>query len=338
MRGGNFASLGARADLDWLEKELSKEWTVKVEGIFGPPGEPDCVHSICTLNRLLTWTAKGIEWESDPRHVQILLRELNVAESGKSVTTPGVKEKPADADEDDVPPPVDVKRWYRSLCMRIAYLAQDRPDLGIATRELTKGMQVPTERHVGQLKRIARFLKSHPRLIQSFANQERGMELNGWCDADHAGCLRTRKSTTVGLVMIGIHTLIHWCRGQAVIAISSGEAEFYSLVTLIAETCGLRSLAKDWNLNYRLAANVDATAAIGSVSRRGLGKAKHIDTIFLWVQEKVDQLKIVLKKQDTKDMLADMLTKFLSKPEIDKFISGMGFAYREGSHELRLTA
>jgi hypothetical protein len=138
--------------------------------------------------------------------------------------------------------------------------------------------------------------------------------------------------------MIGLNTLIHWCRGQAVIAISSGEAECYSLVTLIAETCGLRSLATDWNLNYRLAANVDATAAIGSVSRRGLGKAKHIDTIFLWVQEKVDQLRIVLNKQDTKDMLADMLTKFLTKPEIDKFISGMGFAYREGSHELRLTA
>jgi hypothetical protein len=311
---------------------------VKVEGIFGPPEEPDCVHSICTLTRLLTWTSKGIERESGPRHVQILLRELNVAESGKSVTTPGIKEKPADADEDDVPLPVDEKRWYRSLRMRIAYLAQDRPDLGVATRGLTKGMQVPTMRYVGQLKRIARFLKSHPRLVQSFANQERGMELNGWCDADHAGCLWTRKSTIGGLVMIGLHTLIHWCRGQAVIAISSGEAEFYSLVTLIAETCGLRSLAKDWNLNYRLAANVDATAAIGSVSRRGLGKAKHIDTIFLWVQEKVDQLKIVLKKQDTKDMLADMLTKFLSKPEIDKFISGMGFAYREGSHELRLTA
>jgi hypothetical protein len=73
---------------------------------------------------------------------------------------------------------------------------------------------------------------------------------------------------------------------------------------LIAETCGLRSFAKDWDLNCRLSANVVATAAIGSVSRRGLGKAKHIDTIFLCVQEKVDQLKIVLKKQDTKDMLA----------------------------------
>jgi putative heme iron utilization protein len=87
-----------------------------------------------------------------------------------------------------------------------------------------------------------------------------------------------------------------------------------------------------------LAANVDVTAAIGSVSRRSLGEAKHRDTIFLRAQEKVDQLRIFLEKQDTKDMLADMLAKFLTKPEIDKFISGMGFAYREGGHELRLTA
>jgi signal transduction histidine kinase len=107
VRGNNFASLGARADLDWLEKELSKECAVKVEGMFGPPGEPDCAHSVCALNRLLTWTAKGIERESDPRRVQILLRELSVAESGKSATTPGVKEKPAEADEDDIQLPMD---------------------------------------------------------------------------------------------------------------------------------------------------------------------------------------------------------------------------------------
>ena len=222
--------------------------------------------------------------------------------------------------------------------MREAYVAQDRPDLGVATREVAKGMQNPTLRHKAQLKRTVRYLKAYPRLVQLFQNQERASSLTGWCDADHAGCLRTRKSTSGGLVMAGRHTLLQWCRGQAVIAISSGEAEFYSLVTLIAELCGIRSLALDWNLDYKLAVNTDATAAIGIASRRGLGKVKHVDTIFLWIQERIDQLKIAIHKKHTSEMLADMLTNFLTNREIVKHLVGMGFVFREGQHELTLTA
>ena len=122
------------------------------------------------------------------------------------------------------------------------------------------------------------------------------------------------------------------------IAISSGEAEFYSLVTLIAELCGIRSLALDWNLDYKLAVNTDATAAIGIASRRGLGRVKHVDTIFLWIQERIDQLKIAVHKKHTSDMLADMLTKFLTNREIVKHLTGMGFVFKEGDHELKLTA
>ena len=54
LHGDNFVSLASRIDVDWLFKELSNEWTVKVEGIFGPPSEPDIVQSIRTLIRLLT--------------------------------------------------------------------------------------------------------------------------------------------------------------------------------------------------------------------------------------------------------------------------------------------
>ena len=63
VHGDNFSTLGTRLDLDWFEKQLAKEFTIKVEGILGPPGDPDVVHEIITLNRLLTWNEKGIEWE-----------------------------------------------------------------------------------------------------------------------------------------------------------------------------------------------------------------------------------------------------------------------------------
>ena len=93
LHGDNFASLGYRMDLEWLEGELSKEWSVQVEGYFGPPGEADCVCSMRTLNRLLAWTHEGIEWECDPRHVEILVREMGVAKANTKVTTPGIRER-----------------------------------------------------------------------------------------------------------------------------------------------------------------------------------------------------------------------------------------------------
>eukprot|EP00959_Pyramimonas_sp_CCMP1952_P342327 7171777-Pyramimonas_sp.AAC.1 len=81
----------------------------------------------------------------------------------------------------------------------------------------------------------------------------------------------------------------------------------------MSELCGLRSLALDWNLMYKLGVNVDATAAIGMVSRRGLGKTKHIDTVWLWAQEAMDRFKVSLRKKHTDDMIADLLTKFLNR-------------------------
>ena len=135
--------------------------------------------------------------------------------------------------------------------------------------------------------------------------------------------------------MLGSHTICHWCRGQAVIALSSGEAEYYSLVTEIAELCGISSLCLDWNLKYKLAVNVDATAAIGIASRRGLGKVKHIDTVFLWIQERIESLKIQIRKKPTKEMVADMLTKFLGRKEIDYFLEVMGFEYRNENYTHR---
>ena len=52
---------------------------------------------------------------------------------------------------------------------------------------------------------------------------------------------------------------------------------------------------------------MDATAGIAIGSRRGLGRVKHIDTVFFW-KAMVTEKKISLGKKPTKEMLADFLT------------------------------
>ena len=62
-----------------------------------------------------------------------------------------------------------------------------------------------------------------------------------WCDTDHAGCIRTRKSVSSCALMLGNSTVCTYCKGQAVIALSSGEAEYYGLVSATSQMLGLQN-------------------------------------------------------------------------------------------------
>ena len=69
---------------------------------------------------------------------------------------------------------------------------------------------------------------------------------------------------------------------------------------------------------------MDATAGIAIGSRRGLGRVKHIDTVFLWVQAMVKEGKISLGKKPTKEMLADLLTKLVDAATVLNCVTGLG--------------
>ena len=222
--------------------------------------------------------------------------------------------------------------------MRVAYLSMDRPDLQYVARELAKGLKDPTTRHWSVLKRVARYLKGHSRLVQRFPYQSAVSHIVGWADTDHAGCIRTRKSTSGGVVMMGKCAIHTYSKGQAVIALSSGEAEYYGLVSGISQVLGATALAKDWGIKMSSHVWMDATAGIAIGSRRGLGKVKHIDTVFLWAQEVVNSGRASVGKKDTTDMLADVLTKPVVAPTMKRMLEGMGYKFEEGKHALGLKA
>ena len=133
----------------------------------------------------------------------------------------------------------------RSIAMRINYLAQDRSDLQYSGKELARGMQSPTHGHWQKLKRVARYLKLRPRVATRYEKQERCSHVDVWVDTDHAGCLRTRKSTNGGALQLGSHTLKTWSSTQAVIALSSGESEYYGIVKGASVLLGALSLFRD---------------------------------------------------------------------------------------------
>ena len=140
------------------------------------PGDKDD-NEVTVLNRVVRWTEDGIEMEADPRHVDIVCRDVGA--KGAKVTTPLAKETVAEAEaKDEVLNDPDAIALYRSNTMRCGYLSQDRPDLCIAVRELAKGMKEPTTRHFNHLKRMSRYLSNRPRLVQLFKFQDSMLTFN----------------------------------------------------------------------------------------------------------------------------------------------------------------
>merc|ERR1711884_178687 len=112
-------------ELKWMRQQMEEKYELTVD-ILGPD-EGQC-NEVRVLNRVLRWTSAGIEYEADPRHVEIILKQLNI-ESCKAVVTPGTKDeghaKPGDASQADVDRELDEHKHsiYRAVVARANYLA-----------------------------------------------------------------------------------------------------------------------------------------------------------------------------------------------------------------------
>ena len=63
-------------------------------------------------------------------------------------------------------------------------------------------------------------------------------------------------------LMLGSSTVCTYCKGQAVIALSSGEAEYYGLLSVTSQMLGLQSILLDWGWKFKVHVWMDATTGI----------------------------------------------------------------------------
>ena len=176
-------------------------------------------------------------------------------------------------------------------------------------------MSDPNEEDMAKLKRLGRYLVGSPRVIIRYKWQSNARQITAWTDTDYAGCLRTRKSISGGVAMIGCHCIKTWSSTQDIIALPSGEAEYYGLVRGASQAIGIRSMLYDMGVEADIEINTDASAAKGIASRKGVGRVRHIEVHQLWVQEKVSSGEIVINKVRGEDNIADILTKFVGRKD-----------------------
>ena len=172
-----------------MEKELAKVYEIKTKYV----GHADHLPSEGrVLNRVLRATGNGWELEADQRHAELVQEALEVGQ-GKGVVTPGIDDNPEDGAET-----LDAQKSheYRSLTARLNYLAADRPDIQFAVKELCRSMSSPRELDWTRLVKVAKYLKTRPRLVMLYPWQQQGEPAVTHSDASWAGCKVSKKSTS----------------------------------------------------------------------------------------------------------------------------------------------
>ena len=142
-----------------------------------------------------------------------------------------------------------------------------------------------------------------------------------YADSDYAGDKLSRKSTSCGAPVADGCLLMNYSRGQRVIALSSGEAEFYAGVAVIAESILIEHLLKFCGFKVLTVLLTDSSAARGMLRRQGVGKVRHLESATLWVQARVKDGKLKVGTVRGSDNPADIGTKVLDATDIARCLS-----------------
>ena len=85
VHGDDYVSVAQESDLQWLEQRLKVKYEIKTKWLGYKQHHQ---REVRVRNRIITWGQHGIGYEADPRHVEVMVNDLEL-ENCKTVTTPG---------------------------------------------------------------------------------------------------------------------------------------------------------------------------------------------------------------------------------------------------------
>jgi ribonuclease HI len=250
-----------------------------------------------------------------------LLTKYNMIEA-KSVRTPLSAATKLTSDGE----PLDLNTYgYSQLVGSLMYLSIcTRPDLSQAVGALARYMANPTITHWQTAKHVLRYLSGTANCGINFGGTSSGLKV--YCDADYAGDIDTRRSTT-GYVFILNGGAITWSsRLQQTVAASTTEAEYMAAAGAIKEALWLRKLLADLQLHMdTIEINADNQSAIKLLKNPVFSvRSKHIDVVYHFGRERVVRKEVSFQYIKTESTVADTLTKPVPTAKFDFCRAAMG--------------
>ncbi|CAL1678230.1 unnamed protein product [Lasius platythorax] len=250
---------------------------------------------------------------SQTEYIEKLLYKYGMSEC-KPVNTPIERGEEKGLDnEDNVGYDLDK---YQEIIGELLYLAnRTRPDLAFVTSYLSQYNHCPLKVHYKMCKRILRYLNNTKNKRLCY-NRDPGM-LKAYSDASW-GNAENGKSFSGGVIFIG-NSIVSWkCRKQRIVGNSTCEVELYAVSEIVKDIMWLQNMLTELKceeyLDKPTEIYCDNQATIQWIKNaKSSNKTRHVNLKFHFVRDEVENGNIVMTYVNTKDMIADCLTKSTPK-------------------------
>lgn len=268
--------------------------------------------------------ADGIFHISQPAYIGKVIAEFNLSDAKPSAVPIGAGYEQNSEESDLLPNGAN----YQKLIGCLLYVAiNTRPDISASISILAQKVSRPTQADWIELKRVVRYLKGSTDLKLLLGKPNDNVPLFGYADANFAEAKIDRKSNS-GHIFFVFGAAVSWsCRKQTCVALSSCEAEFVSLSDACKEAVWLRRLLEEFDLDIKEPTLIceDNQSCLKLIEEENLTRrSRHIDTRRFYVKEHIVNGTIRCEYCSSENMLADMLTKSLPAPKLEKFRNGIG--------------
>ena len=193
----DFLAVESRDRLYELKTELASRYDCEGEVLGIDEGESA---EIKFLGRRIAYTDTGLEWRGDPKQVRAYIAKAGLADS-KGVDSPGVRRDKSEVEARAEPMEEKAATEHRSLVALGNYVAQDRPDIGFATLDLSTTMSKPMKGDEVGAKRLGRYFERFPECVLKYRWQSEPSGVVGYSDSDWASCTVTRRSVSGGALV-----------------------------------------------------------------------------------------------------------------------------------------
>jgi hypothetical protein len=229
---------------------------------------------------------------------------------------------------------------YSNLVGALLFAAvMTRADISIAVHELSKFMKNPGMDHWRAAIRVLRYLKGtkrHGILFDgsgvTFTNKSDGTSrmnsaVHIYCDADYAGDLDDRRSTS-GLLISMAGCTVYWrAKKQGGVTLSTMESEIVSMGIAVQYNEYIVGLLGELGIEVESPSVIheDNQSAIAyTKNAKNQSKARHLGVRFHYIRENVKDGRIRVEYCPTQEMLADIFTKRLATNQFEYLRNGIG--------------